>query len=61
MVKIKNKGTRVESPIIEHIFTVKHFSIFSSFLNHIEQFLYHWTHKLEGYKCLLNLKSKGAT
>jgi hypothetical protein len=43
MVKIKNKGTRVESPIIEHILVFKQFPIFSLFLNQIEQFLYYWT------------------
>jgi hypothetical protein len=36
-------SARVGPPITEH------FSILSSFLNQIEQFLCHWTHKLEGY------------
>jgi hypothetical protein len=29
----------------------QHFFQFSSFINQIEQFLCHWTHKLEGHKC----------
>jgi hypothetical protein len=41
-------------PIIEH------FSIFSSFINQIEQILGHWTHKLEGYKYSLSARNKGA-
>jgi hypothetical protein len=39
----------VEPPIVEHVFIIKHFLIFSSFLNRIEWFLCHWMCKLEGY------------
>jgi len=37
-------------PIIEHFFF-----LFFSFFNQIEQFLCDWVHKLEGYKCSLNI------
>jgi hypothetical protein len=40
----------VEPPIVEHVFIIKHFLIFSSFLNWIDWFLCHWMRKLEGYK-----------
>jgi hypothetical protein len=40
----------VELFIIKHIYIVEHFSIFSSFLNEIERFLCHWTHKLKSDK-----------
>jgi hypothetical protein len=49
------KKVRVKLLIIEH------FPIFSQFSNQMEQFLYHWMHKWEGYKCFCNVKSKGAT
>jgi hypothetical protein len=49
------KGFRVESIITKHIFIVKHFSMFFSFVIKIEQTLRYWMCKLEGYKC------KGAT
>jgi hypothetical protein len=45
------KGFRVESPITKHIFIVKYFLIFSSFIIEIEQFLCYWMCKLEDYKC----------
>jgi hypothetical protein len=32
---------------------------FPSFQHQIERFLCHWKHKIESYKCFLNLKSKG--
>jgi hypothetical protein len=31
-------------------FIIEHFSIFFSFINQIDQFLCHWTCKLQGYK-----------
>jgi hypothetical protein len=40
----------VESPFIKHVFIIKHFLIFFSFLNQIESFLCHWMCKLEDYK-----------
>jgi hypothetical protein len=61
MFKIRNKGSSVELPIVKHIFIVKHFPIFSSFLNQIEWLFCHWTHKLKGYKCSLNVINKKAT
>jgi hypothetical protein len=48
----------VESPIIEHILIIEHYSIFYSFLNQIGQFLCNGKHKLKGYKCSLRVKSK---
>jgi hypothetical protein len=53
---------RVELHITKHVPIVKHFPIFSSRANQIEQILCHWMHKLEGYnKKNLNVRSKGAT
>jgi hypothetical protein len=43
---------RVELPITKHVFIIKHFSIFRSFLNQIKQFLCHWMHKLEATNVL---------
>jgi hypothetical protein len=58
--RIVNQPTGEASEIrVEPIIT-EHFSIFSSLINQIEQFLCHWTTKLEGYKCSLSLRSKGA-
>jgi hypothetical protein len=37
---------------------IKHFSICSSFINQIEPFLCHCTHKLKGYKCYLSFRHK---
>lgn len=42
------KGFGVESPITKHIFVVKHFLIFSSFVIEIEQFLCYWMCKTRG-------------
>jgi hypothetical protein len=51
---------RVKLPITQHVPIIKHFSIFSSFLNQIELLLCYWMHKLEGCKCSLKDRSKGA-
>jgi IS1 family transposase len=48
------------SEIRVELIITEHFSIFSSLISQIEQFLCHWTPKLEGYKCSLRLRSKGA-
>jgi hypothetical protein len=55
------KDLGVKLPIIKHVFIIKHFPIFSSFLNQIERLLCHWTCKMESYKCscYFNGKSKG--
>ncbi len=47
--------------ITKHVPIIKHFRIFSSFLNQIERFLSHWMRKLEGCKCSLSVIRKGAT
>jgi hypothetical protein len=60
LLTIQSMSLKVEPPIIEHILITKHFPIFSSFLNPTEQFLYHWTRKLECYKCSWSVRSKGA-
>jgi hypothetical protein len=51
----------VKSLITEHVPIIKHFTIFFSFLNQIEQILFHWTRKMEGNKCSLIVRSKEAT
>lgn len=51
-------GKKIKPPINEHIPIIEHFWIFSSFLNQIELFLCHWTHKLEDYKFLWALEVK---
>jgi hypothetical protein len=56
-----SENNNVKLSLNEHVTIIKHFSIFSSFYNQIELFLCHWTHKLEGYKCSWNVRSKGAT
>ncbi len=48
------------SEIRVELIITEHSSIFSSLINQIKQFLCHWTPKLEGYKCSLSLRSKGA-
>jgi hypothetical protein len=50
--KFMSLSSKVKLPIIEHIFIIEHFSIFSSFLNHILQ--------LAHYKCSLIFRSKEA-
>jgi hypothetical protein len=54
-------NTKVDSSITKHIPNTKHFPMLSSFINQIERTLCHWTRKLEGYICSLNVSSKGAT
>jgi hypothetical protein len=43
---------KIKPPINEHIPIIKHFQIFSSFLDQIELFLCHWMHKLKDYNFL---------
>jgi hypothetical protein len=69
-----SNNKKIKSPITEHVLAIKHFSIFSSFLNQIEQFLFHWLNiaqiewflfhwmnKLKCYKLFLNITNKGTT
>ncbi len=52
---------KVESLITKHVPIIKHFPIFSSFINQIEQFLCRWTCKLKGLQIFFeHEKSKGA-
>jgi hypothetical protein len=55
---IKQKGMK---KVTVELLIIEHFPIFSQFPNQMEQFLYHWMHKREGYKCFWNVKSKRAT
>jgi hypothetical protein len=47
--------------MFENILIIKHFSVFLSFLNQIEQFLCHCTRKLKGYISSLSIRSEGVT
>ncbi len=57
--KLPMGDIRVESSINKHIPIIKHFSMFSSFLNQMEWCWCHWMCKSEGYKCSLSIESKG--
>jgi hypothetical protein len=56
IVNVGPKLVRVELSITKHILITKHFKIFFSSLNQIEQFLCHRTSKLEGHKWSLSIR-----
>ncbi len=60
-LKSHSQGSEVKLPINKHVPITKHFSIFSSFLNQIEQFLCHWMSKLKGHKCSFSVRSLKVT
>jgi hypothetical protein len=56
-----SQGSEVKLPINKHVPITKHFSIFFSFFNQIEQFLCHWISKLKGQKCSYSVTNKKTT